>query len=411
MDFNREFHVILGKMVRIQGITGLVAADPGTFVSPPYDVIQPGSEVEDLLSQRLNSAYPLIRLNENLPGIWEGTDRRGVLDSLVTTGVLKEDETPSYYVLEQEWDGGKRIGVLVSGEVTDYDKGQVIRHEKTFDDKVEGRVDLRKELELQMGPVWCLVRDGQNDFEKLLGEIVRENTPDADFTCDFESAVVSEMHGMRNRVFRIPASSDYGRQLAAKLNPRPFYIADGHHRYHACFSTGQKQFFAYVCPEQSAQILAYNRVINPSRVFEEIKCKLDTSQVDQFKTPEKGHFSIYTKGGIYVVRASDFCAADDVVGKLDVTKLERQVYPHLGLVPDMISLRAYLDYYPETALDRMKGLVDSGAYKMAVALHPVSVRELLDVAYKGFMDGVTVMPEKSTYFYQKLPTGIVMMRI
>ena len=101
---------------------------------------------------------------------------------------------------------------------------------------------------------------------------------------------------------------------------------------------------------------------------------------------------------------------EDVVGRLDCAILERELYPKLGLTHDMIVDPDHFDYYSESALGEMKEVVDRGDYDIAVALHPVSLDELMAVADAGLRNPQIVMPEKSTFFQPKILSGLFLYR-
>jgi uncharacterized protein (DUF1015 family) len=130
--------------------------------------------------------------------------------------------------------------------------------------------------------------------------------------------------------------------------------------------------------------------------------------VDSFRTPTKHNFCIYTKDGCFELDAQH--VPNDVVGQLDCAILERELYPKLGLTHDMIADPNHFDYYSESALDEMKAAVDRGDYDIAVALHPVSLGELMAVADAGLLDPAIVMPEKSTFFQPKILSGLFLYR-
>jgi uncharacterized protein (DUF1015 family) len=114
---------------------GLVGVRPlperaARVTAPPYDVIKPGTPLEARLFAEPHS----------LVHVTLGEDPGAAFARLRAEGSLIDDEEPSYWVYEQRWDGGRRVGVLVAVEVTPYEARQVIRHEKTFDDKVQGRI-------------------------------------------------------------------------------------------------------------------------------------------------------------------------------------------------------------------------------------------------------------------------------
>ena len=380
-------------MVATIGLTGL-RPDPARvskIASPPYDVIKPGTPLERFLASERDSLFHIIL----------GDAPAEARDRMVADGALVEDQEPAYYVYEQAWSEGRRTGVFVAAEVSPYDAKQVIRHEKTFDDKVRGRLAMRRATGLHIGPVFVLTRAS---IAGALEAAKRESEPIYSFTSEFGG--FSELERIENKVWRLPETSETGRALQATLSTEPLYIADGHHRYHASLLNHQTHFLCYVTEE--AVIQAYNRVINGLRPFSEIAGELPLTPVDSFRTPPKHCFCIYTKEGCWELRAQH--VPDDVVGRLDCAILERELYPKLGLTHDMIVDPKHFDYYSEAALDEMKAAVDRGDYDMAVALHPVSLDELMAVADAGLEDPEIVMPEKSTFFQPKILSGLFLYR-
>lgn len=380
-------------MVATIGLTGL-RPDPSrvsAIASPPYDVIKPGTALEKLLEREPRSLFHIIL----------GPEPAAARDRLLADGSLLQDAEPAYYVYEQTWEDGRRTGVFAAAEVSPYASKQIIRHEKTFDAKVKGRIAMRRATGLHIGPVFVLTRA---PIASILDQAKRETDPIYDFTSSFGG--FSELEGIENKVWRVPEASETGRALQAALATEPLYIADGHHRYHASLLNEQTHFLCYVTEE--AVIQAYNRVINGVRPFSEIAGDLPLRPVDSFRTPKKHSFCIYTQNGCFELDAQE--VPDDVVGRLDCAILERELYPKLGLTHDMVVDPAHFDYYSESALDEMKAAVDRGDYDMAIALHPVSLDELMAVADAGLEDPEVVMPEKSTFFQPKILSGLSLYR-
>ncbi len=380
-------------MVEIEGLIGLRARPEhvARLATPPYDVIKEGSPLAARLAANPDSLYHVIL----------GPEPAQALDGLIERGVLVTDDEPAYYVFEQRWGAGEsRTGVYAAVEVTDYAEGRVIRHEKTFDAKVKGRIALAQATKHTIGPVFLLTRAA---LSPLL-ERAKSAAPLYDFTSDFGGG--TDLHGVASRVWRVPAQGELGRAIASTLAPHPLYIADGHHRYHAALRNGQSHLLAYITPE--ARILAYDRVVNGVRPFAEAKSELALEPTEAFATPPKHAFALYTRAGRSLVRAKD--GPDDVVGRLDCAILERELYPLLGLTHEHIVDPAHFDYYPESALDEMKAVVDEGRYELAIALHPVSIGELIAVADAGLEDPNVVMPEKSTFFSPKILSGLFLYR-
>jgi uncharacterized protein (DUF1015 family) len=375
-------------MVKTKGLVGLRPSPErvARVTTPPYDVIKKGSPLEARLQSDASSFFHIIL----------GAGPKRALERLVSDGALVADDEPAYYVYEQSWDGGSRTGVLHAAEVTPYEAREVVRHEKTFDDKVKGRIALTNEIGYTVGPVFVLTRA---HLGSLLDE-ARAGEPLYDFESDFDGH--DALCGVKNRIFRVLEKSDLGQRFGAALGTEPYYIADGHHRYHAALRNEQTHFLCYAT--QEARILAYNRVVTGVKRFEEAREALDLVPADAFTTPEKHEFRLYTKAGTFSLRAKS--VPEDVVGRLDCAVLEREVYPVLGLSHSMISDAAHFDYYPESQLDEMKAAVDAGDYDMAIALHPVSLEELMAVADAGLERSTVVMPEKSTYFSPKILTGL-----
>jgi uncharacterized protein (DUF1015 family) len=354
-------------------------------------VIKPGTPLEKLLREQADSLFHIIL----------GDEPASARDRLVASGGLIEDDEPSYYVYEQTWEGGQRTGVFLAAAVSPYEEKQIIRHEKTFDSKVKGRIAMRKATGLHIGPVFVLTRA---PIAAALEKAKAEAGPIYDFTSEFGG--FSELEGIRNKVWRVPEQSETGQAIQAALATQPLYIADGHHRYHASLLNQQSHFLCYVTEE--AVIQAYNRVINGVRPFSEIAGELALRPVETFHTPKKHSFCIYTKQGCWELDAEH--VPEDVVGRLDCAILERELYPKLGLTHDMIIDPNHFDYYSESALGEMKAAVDRGDYDMAVALHPVSLEDLMAVADAGLEDSDIVMPEKSTFFQPKILSGLFLYR-
>lgn len=376
-------------MANVRGVVGLrpTADSVSRVVCPPYDVIKSGSPLHSRLFDEPAS----------MAHITLGSTPADALERLLRSNELIRDESPAFYVVEQTFGAETRVGVFTATEVSDYGARHIIRHEKTFDDKVRGRIALTEATGQVIGPVFLLTRGH-------LGEVLdraRARPVDLDFMPDFGGG--TDLDGVQHRVWRIDESDPLGQAIIDAISPHPLYIADGHHRYHAALKGGLSHALAYVT--EDATILAYDRVIKSERPFSDVVASLELEPIEQFDTPAKRTFHLYTRDGVFALRAAT--VPDDVVGRLDCAILERELYPHLGLTHDHISDPNHFDYYPESALAEMKAVVDAGHYDLAVALHPVSRDELLAVADAGLEDSSIVMPEKSTFFSPKVLTGLV----
>jgi uncharacterized protein (DUF1015 family) len=379
-------------MVATIGLVGL-RPDPSKVAevtAPPYDVIKKGSALEALLFAR----------PESLAHVTVG-DRPGeAFERLRASGALIPDDEPSYYVYEQSWRGEQRTGVFVAAEVTAYAEKQVIRHEKTFDDKVKGRVALARTTGHTFGPVLALTR------AKIGALLAKAKSAPPLYELRTDLRGLNDLDGITSRVWRVTEASALGQEIKSQLATEPLYIADGHHRYHAALLNPQNHALVYVTEE--AKIQAYDRVVRGPVSFASIAPSLPLRKTDRFETPPKHQFALYSREGSYLLDAQS--VPGDVVGRLDCSILERELYPRLGLTHAMIQDPAHFDYYPESQIDQMKAAVDRGEYDLAIALHPVSIDELIAVADAGLSSPDIVMPEKSTFFAPKILSGIFVYR-
>ncbi|HAP00158.1 MAG TPA: hypothetical protein DCQ83_08965 [Fibrobacteres bacterium] len=378
-------------MASIRGLHGLRPLPDLArgFTTPPYDVIKEGSPLEKLLAENPRSFYHVTL----------GPTPAESLAALQKQGVLIADDQPCFYVYEQRWSGGSRLGFFAAVEVSPYAEGNVIRHEKTFDEKVKGRIAVTQATAHTLEPIFLLTR---SPIGSTLESVCAKEAPLYEFDSDFGG--YNDLHGIHTRVFRVPETTSEGKALREAIGENPLYIADGHHRYHAALLGGQTHAMAYIV--EDARILAYNRVIRGAIPFAEARSSLELIPAAEFATPPKNQFCLYSKEGAFILKAKEI--PQDVVGRLDCSILERELYPKLGVVHSMILKKEHFDYYPEWDLATMKSLVDCGEYDLAVALHPVSIGELMAVADAGMKDSSVVMPEKSTFFAPKILSGLIL---
>ncbi len=378
-------------MADIKGLTGLRAAKDKiqALTTPPYDVIKEGSPLEAILNKNPDSFFHVTLGEHPVEALFD----------LQKRNILLKDNDPCFYVYEQNWNGRHRTGFFAAVAVSEYAEGNIIRHEKTFDEKVKGRLKVTNDTGYTLEPIFLLTR---SPLEETFKKVKEKYTPEYDFKSDFGG--YNDLDGIHSRVFRVPEKSDEGLALKAAAAQNALYIADGHHRYHAALLNKQTHAMAYIV--QNAAIQAYNRVINGKVKFADIQSKLRLMPCESFQTPGKHHFCFYTKQGCYLMRADKI--PEDVVGKLDCSILEKEVYPLLGVEHSMILQKQYFDYYPESDLATMQELVDKGEYDLAVALNPVWIDELMAVANAGLKNPEIVMPEKSTFFAPKILSGIML---
>ncbi len=380
----------------IAGLQGLRAKQDRVeaVTTPPYDVIKEGTPLEKLLQNRPDSFFHVTL----------GPNPAEALQGLIDRKALVEDTEPCFYVYEQKWSPSKnvteeRLGVFAAVGVTPYQLGNIVRHEKVFDEKVEGRIAVTNATGYTLEPIFLLTK---TSIQPILEKIRATYPVEYQLKSDFGGW--NDLHGIASRVFRVPETAPEGQELKNTVSVQPLYIADGHHRYHAALMNRQTHAMAYIV--EHARIQAYNRVINGTKKFQDIMGSLALKPAKEFVTPPKHVFALYSKQGCFTLDAKE--VPSDVVGKLDCSILEKELYPQLGVEHSMILQKHHFDYYPESDLAGMKALVDKGEYDLAVALCPVSIDELMAVANRGLIDPRVVMPEKSTFFAPKILSGMIL---
>ncbi|MCX6776993.1 MAG: DUF1015 domain-containing protein [Candidatus Micrarchaeota archaeon] len=393
-----------------KGLVGLRPVDEAAaeiFTAPPYDVITYGTPLQEVLSGRENIIHVHLRPPEE--GEARYPNAKKALDGFVAKGLLIRDDEPSYYVYRQSKKsaGLDRIGVLLACRVYDYKDGKVIRHEKTFDDKVVDRRKLFEATGYQLEVVFSVVEDRERKLMEALTEVSKAK-PLYSFMSSFGGA--SDMEKVRNDVWKVPESSGMGKRIKQLIESENAYIADGHHRYHCALLMGCSHVQMYISPSGSAKIQPYDRVVGSlseedvEALPAKVKEKFEVAEHGKLEVPEKHNIIFYFKDRILTFKARPGFLnglGDDPVAKLDCSILKSHIFSSLPQ-------GAKMGYFPgsETGFAHMKKLVDSGEYQFAVSLAPVEFSELKAVADKGIANPEIVMPQKSTYFWPKILSGL-----
>ncbi len=378
-------------MAEIRGLTGLRPAREtiAKFVTPPYDVMNKG--LESLLMGNKKSLYPIIL----------GDNPLQALNEAVLNGTLISDDEPCFYVCMQDDRGVVVLDVLVAAKVGENSEHNIIDHEKVDMAKVNDRKALMEKIGYSFEPIITLTK---SRISPILEHITKTNEPWYDFIPDFGGTINSELHGIKNYMFRIRADSKEGNELANLIAQDDLVIADGHHRYTATSLYSQSinkptfipmHIFEVSEAEKKGGLQAYNRVTKGRTKFEDIKQSFNLVETSEFKTPPERHFvAVYSNGKSYLLDLRHAVAG--VNGEFDCASLDK-LFTLLGITDEMKKNPKFLDYHPEFRNPEMKALVDSKRYNEAFALYPIKVQEVIEAAYSG-----KNLPRKSTYFRKVL---------
>jgi len=388
--------------------------------SRPYDVLNSDEAREEARGNE-KSLYHIIKpeidfpagTDEHAPEVYEKAAEN--FRKFQEKGWLVQDHDECYYVYAQTMNGRTQYGLVVASYVDDYLSGKIKKHELTRKDKEEDRMKHVRINNANLEPVFFAYPDNP-ELDVLVQKTV-EKAPEYDF-------VSADRIGHRFWMIDHPATIRKITELFADI---PYlYIADGHHRSAAAALVGAEKakqnpdptgkeeynYFMAVCfPAGQLRIMDYNRVVKDLNGWskEEFLHKLsDGFQVTpQGKTvyhPARLHnFSLYLDGQWYSLDAKPGTYNDqDPIDVLDVTISSRLILDQILGIKDLRTDQRIDFVGGLRGLEELRRRVDSGEMAVALALYPVSMKQLIDIADSG-----NIMPPKTTWFEPKLRSGLV----
>ncbi len=388
--------------------------------SRPYDVLN-SEEARAEAEGNPKSLYHIIKPEIDFA---PGTDEHApeVYDKAVENfaafrrnGWLVQDEQEHYYIYAQTMDGRTQYGIVVAAFVDDYMEGRIKKHELTRRDKEEDRMKHVRINNANIEPVFFAFPDNE-----ALEEVIRTvaaGEPEYDFTAP-------DGFGHHFWVVKDPAITAKITEEFAKI---PYlYIADGHHRSAAAALVGNEKarlnpdhkgdeeynyFLAVAFPASHLKIIDYNRVVrdlnglSPEEFLERLEHKfVVVDKGTKTYTPEALHnFALYLEGRWYSLTARPGTYNDaDPIGVLDVTISSDLILRDIIGITDLRSDKRIDFVGGIRGLGELKQRVDSGEMAFALALYPVSMEQLMNIADTG-----NIMPPKTTWFEPKLRSGLV----
>lgn len=331
-------------------------------------------------------------------------------------GWLVQDEQEHYYIYAQTMNGRTQYGIAMCCHFEDYLSGAIKKHELTRPDKEEDRMIHVRNQKANIEPVFFTYPDDEQ-INAIVADVVTGNAPDYDFTA---------ADGFGHH-FWVVRDAEQNRRITELFAAIPaLYVADGHHRTAAAARVGQEcmaanpnhtgaeeycYFLAVTFPASQLKIIDYNRVVRDLNGLsdEEFLCKLSESfevkkKGAEIYTPQSLHnFSMYLAGEWYSLTARKGTYDDnDPIGVLDVTVLSNLALDKVLGITDLRTSKRIDFVGGIRGLGELKHRVDSGEMKVAFALYPVSMQQLIDIADTG-----NIMPPKTTWFEPKLRSGVV----
>lgn len=388
------------------------------IAAPPYDVInseEARQYVEGKPLSFLHVGKPEVDLDPSINLYDQKVYDKGKenLQKLIDDGHLVEDEEPYFYLYAQTMDGRTQYGLVGCASVDDYWNDVIKKHEKTRQVKEEDRSNHVRVTNAHSGPIFLTFRDVEE--VNALIDRVKNDTPDNDHVAE---------DGIRHQSWVIKDKETIEKLQATMDKVPSFYVADGHHRSAAAGIVGRERqkanpnhngdeeynfFLAVLFPASHLYIMDYNRVVkdlnglSEDDFIEKIKAHFSVEESNgRVKPQEKGVIGMYLGGKWYKLTAeSSLVNNPDPVDKLDVAILQKYVLDEiLGIEDPRTDDR--IDFVGGIrGLEELEKRVNSGEMKLAFAMYPTSVEELMSIADAG-----KIMPPKSTWFEPKLRDGL-----
>lgn len=393
--------------------------------SRPYDVLS-SKEAREEAGDNEMSLYHIIKpeidfeedIDEYDPRVYQKAADN--FKKFMDKGWLVQDDKEYYYLYAQTMNGKTQYGLVVGAAVADYMSGLIKKHELTRCDKEEDRMKHVRVCNANMEPVFFAYPDNAR-LDEIIKRIA-QNEPEYDF--------IAPIDGFRHR-FWIISNEDDIRAITEEFAKIPaLYIADGHHRSAAAALVGAElarkdenhtgneeyNYFMAVCFQASQlTILDYNRVVKdlngltPEQFINALSKNfiIEKKGSETYKPLCIHNFSLYLDGCWYSLTAKEGTYNDsDPIGVLDVDISTRLILNEILNIQDLRSDKRIDFVGGLRGLEELKKRVDSGEMKAALALYPVSMKQIMDIADSG-----AIMPPKATWFEPKLRSGLVIHKL
>lgn len=333
---------------------------------------------------------------------------------------LVQDSKECYYIYAQTMNGHTQYGIMVGAYVNDYLTGVIKKHELTRRDKEEDRMKNVRACNANIEPVFFAYPDNV-----VLDAVIKKYAAQE---CEYD--FVAPVDGFRHRFWVVADDTDIATITGEFAKMPSLYIADGHHRSAAAALVGAEKarlnpghngkeeynYFMAACFQASQlTVLDYNRVVKDLNGLssEEFLKRLS----DNFKVELKGadiyrpahlhEFSLYLDGQWFSLEAKPGTYDDtDPIGVLDVDISSRLILQDILKIGDLRSSRRIDFVGGLRGLGELKRRVDSGEMRAALALYPVTMKQIMDIADSG-----KIMPPKATWFEPKLRSGLVIHKL
>ena len=394
--------------------------------SRPYDVLD-SEEARAEAGDNEMSLYHIIKpeidfpagTSEYAPAVYEKAAEN--FRRFQEQGWLVQDEREMYYIYAQTMNGRTQYGLVVAAAVQDYLNGVIKKHELTRRDKEEDRMKHVRINNANIEPVFFAYPDNAVLDALVAKYATRE--PEYRFTAPGD--------GFGHTFWLVSEEADIRTVTRAFADIPYLYIADGHHRSAAAALVGAEKaqqnpnhrgdeeynYFMAVCfPASQLTILDYNRVVrdlnglSAAEFLQALSADFEVTDMggECVYRPQRLHeFSLYLDGVWYKLNLlPGRCDEDSPIDSLDVSVSSKLILDKILGITDLRSDKRIDFVGGLRGLDELKRRCDSGEMRMALALHPVSMQQIISIADSG-----QIMPPKATWFEPKLRSGLVIHKL
>lgn len=392
--------------------------------SRPYDVLNSDEARAEAAGNEM-SLYHIIKpeidfpvgTNEHDPRVYDKAAEN--FRKFQENGWLVQDSAEHYYIYAQTMNGKTQYGLCVAASVDDYMTGRIKKHELTRRDKEEDRMKHVRINNANIEPVF-FAYPHNDELDAIVARITAK-TPEYDFVAP---------DGFGHHFWVIDDAADMRRITAIFADMSALYIADGHHRSAAAALVGDERrrqnphhrgdeeynYFLAVCfPDNQLTVIDYNRVVKDlnglteqeflAKVAENFD--IEDKGAEIYKPTHLHNFGLYLSGHWYSLTAHpDTYDDSDPIGVLDVTVSSNLILDKILGIKDL-RRDTRIDFVGGIrGLGELQKRVDSSEMRMALALYPVSMQQIINIADSG-----NIMPPKTTWFEPKLRSGLVIHKI
>ncbi len=407
------------------------------LIAPPYDVIS--DEMRNELYKR--NPYNIVHLDYNRSAPQDNSTNNKYTRAAQNfqewqeKQVLIQDSQPALYLYEQHFSYRDktfiRQGIFCGVELVDLEEGKIIPHEETLSKPKEDRLALLRHCSANFSPVFGLYHDKGKSIEKLIEKHISSSDPIMDF---------SDTEGQQHRIWAV-TDKETIQDIQQLLREKKFFIADGHHRYETAFeyyreqskktenASGYAQTLMALVNTHNEGLLTFptHRLITRSSIDSgELLDKLSKSfEITKLPSPESAEgllsvleknlgissgeilsFGLYTpEKEFYILTIKNTAHSSQIHPWIDTIVLQELVLENIfNLGEKEIKTKSDMAYLRDEWETKLQ--VDRGDAQYAFFMNKPAVEDLFELAENGFR-----LPQKSTYFYPKLVTGLLMLKL